>query len=42
MAIIVADYIFRCIFMNNFFFDLIKISFKFVPERPVDNNPGLV
>ena len=38
----VADDIFRCIFMNEKFYILIKISLKFVPKGPIDNNPALV
>ena len=37
-----ADNVFRCIFMNGKFCILIKISLKFVPKRPIDNNPALV
>ena len=33
-----ADDIFRCIFMNESFCILIKISLKFVPRGPIDNN----
>ena len=36
-----ADDIFRCIFMNEKFCILIKISLKFVPMGPIDNNPAL-
>ena len=36
------DDIFRCIFMNKKFCVLIKISLKFVPKGPTDNNPALV
>ena len=32
---------FRCIFVNENFF-LIKISLKFVPKGPIDNDPALV
>ena len=35
-----ADVIFRCIFMNEKFCILIKISQKFVPKGPIDNNPA--
>ena len=38
----VADGIFRCIFMNEKFCILSKISLKFVPKGPFDNNPALV
>ena len=34
--------IFRCIFVNEKFCILIKISLKFVPLGPVGNNPALV
>ena len=37
-----ADDIFRCIFMNEKFCILIKISLKFVPKGPIDNKPALV
>ena len=37
-----ADYIFGCIFINKKFYILIKISLKFVPKGPIDNNPALV
>ena len=37
-----GDDIFRCIFVNENFSILIKISVKFVPYRPIDNNPALV
>ena len=37
-----AENIFRCIFMNEKFCILIKISLKFVPKVPIDNNPALV
>ena len=37
-----ADNIFRCIFMTEKFCILIKISLKFVPKGPIDNNPALV
>ena len=36
-----ADDIFRCIFVNEKFCILIKISLKFVPKGSIDNNPGL-
>ena len=34
--------ILRCIFVNEKFYILIKISLKFVPEGATDNNPALV
>ena len=37
-----ADDIFRCIFVNEKFCILIKISLKFVPTGLIDNNPALV
>ena len=42
MADILADDIFKCIFLNEKFWILIKSSLKFVPNRPIDNNPALV
>ena len=37
-----ADDIFKCIFVNEKFHMLIKMSLKFVPRDPIDNNPALV
>ena len=37
-----TDNIFRCIFVNEKFHILTKISLKFVPKGPNDNNPVLV
>ena len=37
-----ADDIFRCIFVNEKFWILIKILLKFVPKGLIDNNPALV
>ena len=37
-----ADDICRCIFVNEKFCMLIKISLKFVPKGPIDNKPALV
>ena len=42
MAAILADDIFRLIFVNEKFCILIKNSLKFVPKVPIDNNPALV
>ena len=42
MAAILADDIFKCIFVNEKFCMLIKISMKFVPEGPIDNDQALV
>ena len=39
---LLADNIFKCIFVNEKFSILIKISLKFVPKGPIDNNPALV
>ena len=37
-----ADDIFRCIFVDEKFYILIKISLTFVRKGPTDNNPTLV
>ena len=37
-----ADDIFRCIFVNEKFCILTKISLNFVPNGPTDNNLALV
>ena len=37
-----TDYVFRCIFMIEKFCVWIKISLKFVPKGPIDNNTALV
>ena len=37
-----ADDVFKCIFLNEKFCISIKISPKFVPKSPIDNNPALV
>ena len=37
-----TDDIFRCVFVTEKFCILIKISLKFVPRGPNDNNPALV
>ena len=36
------DDIFKYISMNKKFCILIKISLKFVPKGPIDNNPALI
>ena len=41
MAGILANDIFRCIFLNEKFCILIKISLKFVPKGRIDNKPAL-
>ena len=42
MATILADDIFKCIFLNEKFCILIAISLKFVPKGPIDNTSALV
>ena len=42
MAATLADYIFKCIFLNENVWILIKISLNFVPKGPIDNNLALV
>ena len=42
MATILADDIFKCIFLNENDIIPIKISLKFVPRSPIDNKPALV
>ena len=42
MAAILADDIYKYIFVNEKLCILIKISMKFVPESQIDNNPALV
>ena len=42
MAAILADNIFKCIFLNENDRILIQISLKFVPRSPIDNKPALV
>ena len=37
-----VDDIFVCIFVNEKFYILIRISLKFVPKGSIDNNPALV
>ena len=37
-----ADNIFRCIFMSEIFFILVKILLKFIPKVLINNNPLLV
>ena len=37
-----ADDVFRSIFVNEKFCILVKISLKFVPKGPIDNNPAQV
>ena len=39
---ILADDLFRCIFVNVKFSILFKISLKFVPKGQIDNNVALV
>ena len=42
MAAILADFIFKCIFLNEKVWLLTKISLRFVLEGPIDNSPALV
>ena len=42
MAAILADDIFKCIFLNEIDRIPIQISLKFVSDGPTDNNPALV
>ena len=42
MAAILADDIFKCIFLNENVRISIKISMKFIPKGPIDNNPAFV
>ena len=42
MAAILADDIFKWIFLNENVWIFIKISLKFVPRSPVDNKPAFV
>ena len=42
MAAILADDIFKCIFLNENEKILLQMSLKFVPDAPIDNNPALV
>ena len=42
MATILADGIFKCIFLNENDIIQIEISLKFVPTSPIDNKPALV
>ena len=42
MAAILADDVFRCIFMNEKFCISIIISLKFAPNGPINNDTALV
>ena len=42
VAVHFTDNIFKCIFLNEKVQILIKISWKFVPKGPIDNNQALV
>ena len=42
MAAIVADNIFKCIFLNENDKIWIQISLKLVPRSPIDNKPALI
>ena len=37
-----ADDIFICIFVKEKFCILIKVSLKFIPKGPIENNPAFV
>ena len=42
MAVILADNIFKCIFLNENDRIPIKVSLKFLPRSLIDNKPALV
>ena len=42
MVAILADNIFKCIFLNENDRIPIQISLKFVPRSPIDNKPALI
>ena len=42
MAAVLADDIFKCIFLNENDITLIQFSLKFLPRCPIDNKPALV
>ena len=42
MAAVLADGIFKCIFLNENDRIQIQISLKFIPRSPIDNKPTLV
>ena len=42
MAAVLADNIFKCIFLNENDRIQIQISLKFIPKSPIDNKPALV
>ena len=42
MTTVVADDIFKCIFLNEAVRYLTKTSLEFVPKGLIDNNPALV
>ena len=42
MAAVLADDIFKCIFLNENDRIPIQISLKFIPDGTIDNNPALV
>ena len=42
LAAILADDIFKCIFLNENDRIPIQMSLNFVPDGPIDNNPALV
>ena len=42
VAAILADDVFKCIFLNENYEFPIPISLQFVPRSPIDNKPALV
>ena len=42
MVAILADGIFKCIFLDEKFGIVIRISLKFIPKEPIDNKWALV
>ena len=42
MFSVIIDDIFKCIFPTKKFFILIKLSVKFIPKSPLDNNRAFV
>ena len=42
MAVVLADDLFKCIFLNENDRIQIHILLNFVPRSPIDNNPALI
>ena len=42
MVVMLADDIFKCIFLNEKFGIVIRISLKFIPKDPIDNKWAMV